>query len=455
MNDINYSLPHFSKLRSELKKEATKLSSYLYNESHIVNKFDFYRKFYPNEKRVLENEKYLKDDYIDLTKLITSIDVAGDENVTPPEVFAPAIKYLRRDIKKQDEFMSEYIKYQKNRNDSLKNYKLRISVHAGEDFNNILSGMRKIHESVKFYDMGERDRLGHALAIGLNPKEWCELNGDIFLTKQEHLDNLVWLYHQSINILPYYNKTAKLMKRYEKQIKELCFEVYNKNHDLDDLYKAWKLREYCPIEMLSNNEFKDEYTSSITFKDREGYSEAQKINKSYQTSVDVKKRGSEIIKLECTNLDNNRYKYRLTDEDLELFEAVQDRLIQKFCDMGIIIETNPSSNIYIAHIHSFGKHPIYRWNPIEDIDLYESVENKPKFNKFGLRSSRMKVCVNTDDPAIMPTTLRNEFDLLERTALGTYSDNQENIKSWSEKIRKLGIEIFDYDHQESEFSIKK
>ena len=39
----------------------------------------------------------------------------------------------------------------------------------------------------------------------------------------------------------------------------------------------------------------------------------------------------------------------------------------------------------------------------------------------------MKVCVNTDDPAIMPTTLRNEFDLLERTAFGIHSKSKKLV----------------------------
>lgn len=452
-NDSGYLLPRFTKLRNILKKEAKKLSNFLYDEANVVNKFDFYRRFYANSTRVLEHEQHLQNQYIDLTKLITSIDVAGDENRTPPEVFAPVMKYLRRDIKKQDEFMSGYIKYQKNGHNFIENHRLRISVHAGEDFNHIVTGMRKVHESVKFYHMCERDRLGHALAIGLNPKEWCELNGDIFVTKQEHIDNLVWLYHQAINILPYYDKTTKLMKQYEKQIKELCEEIYSENYRLDDLYKAWKLREYCPIEMFSDDKFKqtDEYISSIIFTDRDGYDIARDINKIYHTSCDVRKIGNEIIKIEYTNLDNNMYKYRITDEDFELIEAVQDSLIQKFCNMGIVIETNPSSNVYISYIDSYDKHPIYRWNPIENRDLHQTTEEKPKFNKFGIRTSRMKVCVNTDDPAIMPTTLRNEFELIERAAFGIHSYNQEHIEKWSEKIRKLGIEIFDYDHKNSEF----
>lgn len=445
--------PHrFYKLRASLKKEAIKLNNFLYIDSHIYNKFEFYRKYYDDTIKVLKHKKELQDQYIDLSKLITTIDVAGDENRTPPEVFAPVIKYLRRDIKKLDDFKESYIKHQKNGHEFVKNYRLRLSVHAGEDFNHIVTGMRKVHETVKFYGMEEKDRLGHALAIGLNPKKWCELNGDIYVTKLEHLDNLVWLYHQATEVMPYFSQTSKLKAKYEKIIKELCEKVYLENYAIDDLYKAWKLRQYCPIEGFDNDlKRSDEYLESVSFKDRPDYEKAKEINKKYHTCSKVRKNGEKVIKIEYENINTRFYDYYITDEDLDLIEAVQDRLIEKLSQRGIIIETNPSSNVYIAHIHEYENHPIFRWNPIECKDLDENNEDA-KFNKFGIRRSRLKVCVNTDDPAIMPTTLRNEFDLLERTAYKTHSDSKEKIEKWSEDIRQLGIETFDFDHQKSEFT---
>ncbi len=452
-NDSGYLQPRFYSRRLEYKKEAKALNDFLYNQSQVISKFDFYRKYHPKKMEVLKNKEVLENQYIDLTKLITSIDVAGDESVTPPEVFAPVIKFLRRDTKKQDEFISNYIKYKKDGHNFLEHHKLRLSVHAGEDFNHIVTGMRTIHETVKFYHMEENDRLGHALAIGLNPKKWCALNGDIFVTKQEHLDNLIWLYHQSIEVMDYYTNTHKLQYKYKKYIKQLSKEVYEDNYSIDDLYKAWKLREYCPIEKQNNNFDKvDEYILAVSFKHREDYIQAIEIDNKYHTNSNVRKNGNVVLKIEYTSIENNNYDYIITDEDLELIEAVQDRLIQKFYDKGIIIETNPSSNVYIAHINEYEQHPIYRWNPIEDSDLFKNQNHDtPKFNKYGLRSSRMKVCVNTDDPAIMPTTLRNEFNLLKYTALNKHSKNKEKIDNWSENIRKLGIEIFDYDHNISEF----
>lgn len=375
----------FFKLRKSLKEEAFKLNDFLYKKSQIFNKFDFYRKFFDDKIKVLKYQKDLENQYIDLSKFITTLDVAGDENRTPPEVFAPVIKYLRRDLKKKDELRENYIKYQRDGHSFVKEYKLRLSVHAGEDFNHIVTGLRKIHETVKFYKMNEKDRLGHALSLGLNPKQWCLLNGDIYVSKLEHLDNLVWLYHQSIEVLSYYDKTSKLRLKYEKNIKELSKEIYDETYEIDDLYKAWKLREYCPIEGIENKLARtDEYLDSISFKYRDGYEKAKEIYRKYHTCGKVRKLGNEVIKIEYENINTRHHTYFVTDEDLELIEAVQDRLMEKFAQRGLIIETNPSSNVYISYIHEYESHPIFRWNPIECKDL----DVGKKFNRFGIRNTR-------------------------------------------------------------------
>jgi len=48
--------------------------------------------------------------------------------------------------------------------------------------------------------------------------------------------------------------------------------------------------------------------------------------------------------------------------------------------------------------------------------------------------------------------LRNEFDFLEQITIdGGHRKSKENIKVWSEKIRELGVTIFNYDYIECEF----
>ena len=448
----------FHKLRKKLKKEAHKLNDYLCKESNVISKFDFYRKFHEDKTKVLKYKQELENEYIDLSKLISAIDVAGDENRTPPEVFAPIIKYLRRDVKILDSFKEDYIKHRRDGHNFVENYNLRLSIHAGEDFNHIVTGMRKTHETVKFYHMQERDRLGHALAIGLNPKKWCEKNRDIFVSKQEHLDNLVWLYHQATEVSPYVEHTYKLKAKYEKKAIELFKEIYGDlEATMDDIYKAWKLREYCPLVMCGEYDYltkTDEYIRVNSFEESKGasYKKAKKIHERYVRYETARERGDEVIKIVYDDINRNESfnHFVINDDDLDLIEAIQDRLIQKFCDKGLIIETNPSSNAYISHIDSYEEHPIYRWFPVEVSDLDFQGKNANRINRFGIRKSRMKVCVNTDDPAIMPTTLRNEFDLIE-THARHHSESQEAIEKWSEDLRQIGIEIFDYDHSESEF----
>ena len=45
-------------------------------------------------------------------------------------------------------------------------------------------------------DVYKRQRLGHALALGIDTNEWYASKNDrILLPQQEYLDNVVWLYH--------------------------------------------------------------------------------------------------------------------------------------------------------------------------------------------------------------------------------------------------------------------
>ncbi|CAG36891.1 amidohydrolase family protein [Desulfotalea psychrophila] len=240
---------------------------------------------------------------------------------------------------------------------------------------------------------------------------------------------------------------------------------------LDDHRLAWKLRQYCPLKMqrfqvdnpqkagtslghYSDMSELDEYIrEALPPKElrcaEDGHNrEAHKINNDYQHRQDVRERGSEKIfkKYEATGkLD----KYEtICDDDLLLLELIQDSLIQKICDKEIIIETNPTSNVYISFLGDHAEHPIFRWHPINREDLNTGA----RFNPHGLRTSKAKVCINTDDPAIFVTSLPNEYDLLKNAALSKHSHNQEEVEVWLEGIRKTGLDIFDYDHLEHEYS---
>jgi len=66
-------------------------------------------------------------------------------------------------------------------------------------------------------------------------------------------------------------------------------------------------------------------------------------------------------------------------------------------------------------------------------------------NRFSLRKARLDVCVNTDDPGIMPTTLRTEFALLRHAALDR-GFTPHIVDSWLERLRLRGHALFDSSH---------
>lgn len=68
--------------------------------------------------------------------------------------------------------------------------------HAGEDFLDVVDGLRAIDEAIRFLNLDCGDRIGHALALGVNVAEWYQGKGcQISLSTQDHLDNIAWMYH--------------------------------------------------------------------------------------------------------------------------------------------------------------------------------------------------------------------------------------------------------------------
>lgn len=110
-------------------------------------------------------------------------------------------------------------------------------------------------------------------------------------------------------------------------------------------------------------------------------------------------------------------------------------MLDRYDRNGLIIETNPTSNAYIARFKNHVEHPIFRWNPPDEELLIPGAE----FKRHGLRRGSVSVLVNTDDPGIMPTTLRTEFLLLREAAIER-GISRTVAEYWLERLRFYGLE---------------
>lgn len=132
----------------------------------------------------------------------------------------------------------------------------------------------------------------------------------------------------------------------------------------------------------------------------------------------------------------------ISEVEIKLYEAIQDILMERYAVKGIILEVCPTSNIYIGRFKDYHEHPIYRWHPPEEAWL----EKGGKFNSYGLRSGSVPVCINTDDSALMPTTIRNEHRVLKEAAVNHFGVGVNKAEDWIDRIRQKGVEVFEENH---------
>ncbi|NRB41360.1 MAG: hypothetical protein HRU20_23295 [Pseudomonadales bacterium] len=397
----------------------------------------------------------LKDTYgqdigvsLNLLSLVRGLDVAGNENELPIEIFAPSLRVLRTCPWKNEH--PDYIPPKRS----------HLSVHAGEDFQHLLSGLRHIDETITFCEMAQGDRVGHALALGVSPMLWSKRQGTVFIPAIEHLDNLVWLHHMVVNVAVHYSDVLPAVNTLSQRISMWCDLLYGKIYPPELLYSAWLLRRNCPVTYQKIKGGGAEHLKSLIPDLLEGHTlseDVQSIWRSYFMSSHKSTHGgiasnfSKIVQIkhvksghpdETTNVKEGVDYF--SERELVAMEAVQDYLMSRYDHRGIIIEACPSSNIYLGLFESYEEHPIFRWNPPNKKTLELLAEN----NKFGLRNGPVKLCINTDDAGLFPTTIANEHRVIKETAIMHYGVCSEDADIWIDRIRKVGVDEFERNREQ-------
>lgn len=422
------------------------------------------------EREELLNTSPLWKGHLQPARWVRGLDVAGDENAVKTEVFAPALRWLRQGLQHKPH----------RREPSLG---LHLSVHAGEDYAHPLSGMRHVDETVVFCEMHAGDRLGHALALGLEPATWLHRHGEAVLELDEYVDNLIWAWHYAREMSPHLGLAAQVVPKLELSLNRLIpylswLPLINSNASskrnlptLDTLYQAWFLRRNCyhfwssdDLSLLGDAKFKVAVPDSDILKDRSNQAARAWLNRwrgmrnsragTDQTSFGPKTNSACKFKVRVFQSDDQQPQDKQREKELKLLtvnetssevrfmHALQDWLLDRYDRLGLVIEANPTSNVYIARLKSHVEHPVFRWYPPDESTLKPGAIN----NLFGLRRGPIKFCVNTDDPGIMPTTLRTEFKLLREAAL-EHGVSRTQAENWLERIRIFGIEQFHEKHE--------
>lgn len=404
---------------------------------------------------------------------VRGLDVAGDENLQRIEDHAPVLRWLRRGFIPVEEKKTG-------------NVGLHLSIHAGEDYAHPLSGLRHIDETVLFCDMRAGDRLGHALALGLAPATWTERHGDMIVPIDEHLDNLVWAWHHACELSQRLPLANQVLPRLARRIATMAAYVpwcgllpalpllHSVPSNIvqgivhttipptpETLYQAWRLRRNCYYTYKNGKSLQDSKTP-VAVPDYARLEAAESTWKGTDLAAELYLEREAFLNLDGTMARNALIRVQNahipassshqadtadyindydTPEELEFMHALQDYLMDHYDRLGLLIETNPTSNVYIASLDRHADHPIFRWSPPDGSGLGSG----ERHNRFGLRRGALRVLINTDDPGIMPTTLRTEYALLLAAAVDLgYSHMDTEV--WLERIRLCGLEQFRRNH---------
>lgn len=356
---------------------------------------------------------------------VYGIDACSQEISCRPEVFAPSFRHLRQEM--------SYPWFWRCRSIRRAPPPLRITYHVGEDFLDIVDGLRAIDESVRFLGLTHGDRLGHALALGVDALEWYHLKGNtVILRKQDLLDNFMWFFHK---ICEYGIVADKLLRDLRARFSMLYHELYSSGQAVADetieaYYGAWKLRGDHPG-LYTVQGFGAACPLSVKTRNFNQLSDAELDNLRYCNKLVPKLVYAYHYDARARELGNSVTEFSISSEYCSAVEALQQTMKEDIARKGIAIETNPTSNYLIGTFRSYAQHPILRFY---DRTLLDAPSPQQMF-----------VSINTDDQGVFDTDLESEYAIMASAMeeavdeSGQHRYKPSNIYAWIDEVRAMGM----------------
>lgn len=364
--------------------------------------------------------------------LIRGIDACSSEINCRPEVFAQAFRYLSGlefECKKSTGDFKGQLALRA---------KLHTTYHAGEDFLDIVDGVRAMDEAILFCGLKRGSRIGHGLAMGIDPYQYYKYkNYTVILPKQVLLDDIAWLINKAdeTGCAIESRLRTELMERYHSLYDEIYRDnVQNRDKaSVMDYYQSWKLRGDNPcLYRLEEEKFLQrlQQTPFSRF-DRYGFnssvSDGLRRTECYRNLYFAYHYNEKV-----REIGDQRTEFKADQRYADVVCQLQDNMIRQLVQKGIGIETNPSSNYLIGTIKKYEEHPILRFNGRK----LKSTDKNMSLN----------VSINTDDQGVFDTLLENEYALMALALRKAKDENHkplydiEDIYEWIDYVRKMGIE---------------
>lgn len=304
--------------------------------------------------------------------------------------------------------------------------------HAGEDFLDIPDGLRAIEEAIWFLDLKPQSRIGHAMALGINVKEYYERRHyTSVLPLQNLLDECVWLYVRGRAL------KVGMSDAFEDYLKGQAHKLYDKigydkiaTWDIDNYWQSMLLRGNDPEYINSSNDYawlslwdKTANSTNLIVQDAENNKVAKELYSAYFYKTEILKNGMQLTQHVWTE-----------KEIVRIVEKMQEKMREEISKKKIAIECCPTSNLKIGYIERYDEHPlITKFYPID------KVNSDPSY-------PLIKSSINTDDRGVFHTSVYEEYSLIA-LALEKSVDNNNKRKYNEPTVLRYIEEIRENAHQ--------
>lgn len=369
-----------------------------------------FARFYLGQRRHAQALVSVFQNYPHALRTVRGVDLCTDEAGVPVWVMAPLIRWVRH--------AGQQAAIQLKRRGEFTIPPLRTSFHAGEDFVHLLTGLRRLDDTLNYLRLEEGDRLGHALSLGVDPIGWCGRAGRVVLTREERLLDLIWEWScyakQGIGV------DSERLAYVRTEMVRLARSIFGRSYAPEDLMDF--------VERLHNEKdlraagfpdkptLRDHNARQAERARKEGNEhepDGQQLLRAYLSDEKVWRKGRVP---ETIDLRNVRH------EQAALIQ-LQDGLRRKVGRLCLTIEVNPSSNLLVGDLGNFVGHPLWRLRPMVPTDDV----------------SPLSVCIGSDDPLTFATTLPHEYQLLfDALILMRYS--HEEAMRWIDTARDAGMQ---------------
>jgi hypothetical protein len=321
---------------------------------------------------------------------IRGIDMCTDELGIPLWVLNPLFRYIRNvsQIVSQD-IMLKY---------GLDVPPVHFTAHVGEEYVHLLGGLRRISEAIEFLDLGEGDRLGHALALGVEPIDWALRAGRIALPKEERFFDLIWEWRCYSRGFASPCSAARLTQ-IEHEIIRLGQEIF----DSEDKSTPYDYVKFTQQLYDSNALLGAGFSHGIAY---------SKDNLLYQYLTDggVFERGQQLLWID-------------PEKEGETLLTLQNALRSQVARLGLVVEVNPSSNLLIGDFSDLINHPLWRLLP----PIQQNDQPPP-----------VSVAIGSDDSILFSTNLPDEYQTL-MDALILRDGSHANAYEWIRRVQRIGL----------------